>query len=83
LGVLSSTDLPDCPPGSLVRVAGIAVVHQAPPLASWLLATLIRCDSGRITWNGLNYISQTHMLREHIGYVPQHVELPRNLTPRW
>jgi ABC-2 type transport system ATP-binding protein len=47
-----------------------------------LLATLIRCDSGRITWNGLDYTSQTRPLREQIGYVPQVVDLPRNLTPR-
>jgi ABC-2 type transport system ATP-binding protein len=47
-----------------------------------LLATLIRCDSGRIAWNGTDYGAQTRSLRERIGYVPQHVELPGNLTPR-
>jgi error-prone DNA polymerase len=33
LGVLSSADLIECAPGAMVRVAGLAVVHQAPPTA--------------------------------------------------
>lgn len=47
-----------------------------------LLATLIRCDAGRITYNGRDYAAHRRSLREQIGYVPQQVELPGNLTPR-
>lgn len=32
-GVLTSSEVEDCPEGSYVRVAGLAVVHQAPPTA--------------------------------------------------
>jgi ABC-2 type transport system ATP-binding protein len=47
-----------------------------------LLATLIKCDSGRITWHGIGYSSQLRLLRQRIGYLPQHIELPGDLTPR-
>jgi ABC-2 type transport system ATP-binding protein len=47
-----------------------------------LLATLIKCDSGRITWHGIGYSSQIRLLRQRIGYLPQHIELPGDLTPR-
>jgi ABC-2 type transport system ATP-binding protein len=47
-----------------------------------LLATLIRCDSGRISWHGSAYGSQTRLLRQRIGYLPQQIELPGDLTPR-
>jgi ABC-2 type transport system ATP-binding protein len=47
-----------------------------------LLATLIRCDSGRISWHGSAYGSQIRLLRQRIGYLPQQIELPGDLTPR-
>lgn len=47
-----------------------------------LLATLINCDSGRMTWHGINYGKQHRMLRQRIGYLPQYIELPGDLTPR-
>lgn len=47
-----------------------------------LLASLIRPDTGHLTWHGLDYRGQRRALRERIGYVPQYVDLPGSLTPR-
>jgi ABC-2 type transport system ATP-binding protein len=47
-----------------------------------LLATLIRCDSGRVSFEGIEYRRQLRTLRQRIGYLPQQIDLPGDLTPR-
>lgn len=48
-----------------------------------LLATLENPDSGHITWRGLDYCRDNlPPLRARIGYLPQYLDLPGNLTPR-
>lgn len=47
-----------------------------------ILATLLKPDSGEVTFNGWTYGRDERLLRQHIGYLPQDFELPDYLTPR-
>lgn len=46
-----------------------------------LLATLDKPDNGTIQWFGLEYESNLPRLRQIIGYLPQSLDLPDDLTP--
>jgi ABC-2 type transport system ATP-binding protein len=46
-----------------------------------VLATAISPDSGWLSFDNLPYTGDLRPLRQHIGYLPQDVELPDALTP--
>lgn len=46
-----------------------------------VLATLVKPDTGDISFNGYVYGRDQPLLRAQIGYLPQHLELPESLTP--
>ncbi|TLN00034.1 ATP-binding cassette domain-containing protein, partial [bacterium] len=46
------------------------------------LASLLKPDNGGLWFNGLPYTQNFPWLRGQLGYVPQELDFPHNLTPR-
>ncbi len=46
------------------------------------LASLVKPDNGGLWFNGLPYTQNFPWLRGQLGYVPQELDFPHNLTPR-
>ena len=46
------------------------------------LATLLQPDNGGLWFDGLPYAQNSPWLRSQIGYLPQELDFPHNLTPR-
>ncbi len=46
------------------------------------LASALRPDSGKILWRGRRLWPDPRFLRAHLGYLPQELEFPGQLTPR-
>lgn len=47
-----------------------------------LIATAERPTTGRMDWNGQSLLGATKSLRRNLGYAPQSVDLPEDLTAR-
>lgn len=47
-----------------------------------VLATLCQPDTGELSFDGMRYERDHRLLRTQIGYLPQELELPPDLTPR-
>jgi ABC-2 type transport system ATP-binding protein len=47
-----------------------------------LLATVAPLDGGSISFGGREYATAMQQVRATLGYLPQHLELPGDLTPR-
>lgn len=45
-----------------------------------MIATLLRPDSGKILFNGVDITEKPELIRQHMGYVPQDIALYENLT---
>jgi len=46
------------------------------------MASLLQPDTGRLWFDGLPYAQNLPLLRSQIGYLPQELDFPHNLTPR-
>ncbi len=66
------------PRGKIVGLAGINGSGKSTLLS--ILVTAIRPDKGFVTLDGLDLFKNSHILKKHIGFVPQESALFDNLT---
>ncbi len=64
--------------GEVLGLLGANGVGKSTTLS--MIATLVKPDSGEITWDGKSIIKSPTVIRRVLGYVPQDIALYENLT---
>ena len=64
--------------GEVLGLLGANGVGKSTTLS--MIATLIKPDSGSITWEGINIAKSPIAIRKTLGYVPQDIALYENLS---